>query len=46
MGLILLEALVALLIVAVFVWWTMFSARREADEPRDDTQKNSENDGA
>jgi len=42
MGLILLEALGAALILVAIVWWTMFSGRRggeiapEDDAPRDD----------
>jgi hypothetical protein len=35
MGLILLEALLALLILAAIVWWTMFSGRKRGEPPRD-----------
>jgi hypothetical protein len=40
MGLIVLEALVALGIVVLFVWWTMFSGRRDAAgrDERDHTE--------
>ena len=40
MGLIVLEALVALGIVVLFVWWTMFSGRRDPAErdERDHTE--------
>ena len=33
MGLILLEALGALLILVLIVWWTMFSGRRGGEPP-------------
>ncbi|WP_280190072.1 hypothetical protein [Delftia sp. PS-11] len=33
MGLILLEALLALVILAAIVWWTMFSGRRKGELP-------------
>lgn len=33
MGLILLEALLALVILAAIVWWTMFSGRRRGELP-------------
>jgi hypothetical protein len=34
MGLILLEALAALLVLVLIVWWTMFSGRKQG-EPED-----------
>ena len=37
MWLILLEALGALLILGVIVWWTMFSGRRGGERSDDDT---------
>jgi hypothetical protein len=43
MGLLLLEALGALLILLGIVWWTMFSGRKKGEPPRqksDDTDKN------
>ncbi|MDI9233024.1 hypothetical protein [Limnohabitans lacus] len=33
MGLILLEALLALLVLVVIVWWTMFSGRSKGELP-------------
>lgn len=36
MGLILLEALLALVALLVIVWWTMFSGRRKGELPHDD----------
>lgn len=33
MGLILLEALLALVILVAIVWWTMFSGRRKGELP-------------
>ena len=33
MGLILLEALLALLILVGIVWWTMFSGRKKGEPP-------------
>lgn len=36
MGLILLEALLALAIAVFIVWWTMFSGRKKEDRTRDD----------
>jgi hypothetical protein len=36
MWLILLEALGALLILVLIVWWTMFSGRRGGERPGDD----------
>ena len=36
MGLILLEALLALVLLVPIVWWTMFSGRRKGEPPRDD----------
>lgn len=35
MGLILLEALLALLLLLLIVWWTMFSGRKDLDEDED-----------
>ncbi|MDR0227041.1 MAG: hypothetical protein LBI66_11520 [Burkholderiaceae bacterium] len=35
MGLILLEALLALVILVAIVWWTMFSGRRKGELPTD-----------
>jgi hypothetical protein len=41
MGLILLEALGALAVLLLIVWWTMFAGRRKGEPPRgDDTPKN------
>jgi hypothetical protein len=37
MGLILLEALGALLLLVLIVWWTMFSGRRRGELPPADT---------
>ena len=36
MGLILLEALLALVVLAVIVWWTMFAGRRKGEPPREE----------
>ena len=36
MGLILLEALGALLLLVLIVWWTMFSGRRKDGDPPDE----------
>lgn len=36
MGLILLEALLALVILVGIVWWTMFSGRPKGEPPKDD----------
>ena len=33
MGLILLEALLALVILVAIVWWTMFSGRKKGEPP-------------
>ena len=45
MGLILLEALLALLILLAIVWWTMFSGREKgelkAEKPKESEQKAS-----
>jgi hypothetical protein len=38
MGLILLEALGALLLLVLIVWWTMFSGRKKGELPRDKDQ--------
>jgi hypothetical protein len=35
MGLILLEALGALLLLVLIVWWTMFSGRKKGELPRE-----------
>ncbi len=35
MGLILLEALGALLLLVLIVWWTMFSGRKKGEPPRE-----------
>jgi hypothetical protein len=37
MGLILLEALLALSALLLIVWWTMFSGRDKGELPQDDT---------
>ncbi len=37
MGLILLEALLALVILVGIVWWTMFSGRNKGELPADET---------
>jgi hypothetical protein len=39
MGLILLEALLALVLLAGIVWWTMFSGRPKGEPPKDDEGK-------
>jgi hypothetical protein len=36
MWLVLLEALLALVILVLIVWWTMFSGRRSGERERDD----------
>lgn len=36
MGLILLEALLALVVLIVIVWWTMFSGRKRGELPGSD----------
>lgn len=36
MGLILLEALLALLVLVFIVWWTMFSGRKDMEPTTDD----------
>jgi hypothetical protein len=36
MGLILLEALLALVVLVLIVWWTMFSGRPKGEPPKDD----------
>ncbi len=38
MGLLLLEALGALLILILIVWWTMFSGRKKGELPESDTR--------
>jgi hypothetical protein len=44
MGLLLLEALGALLILLGIVWWTMFSGRKKG-EPPGQNQKNNDKNG-
>jgi hypothetical protein len=39
MGLILLEALLALVILVAIVWWTMFSGRRKGELPPSDDKR-------
>jgi len=36
---ILLEALLALVLLVLIVWWTMFSGRRKGEPLRDDKEK-------
>jgi hypothetical protein len=36
MGLILLEALLALVLLVAIVWWTMFSGRPKGEPPKDE----------
>jgi hypothetical protein len=36
MGIILLEALLALALIVLIVWWTMFSGRPKGEPPKDD----------
>lgn len=43
MGLILLEALLALLLLVGIVWWTMFSGRRKGELPREDSERSDPN---
>ena len=38
MGLILLEALLALVLLVGIVWWTMFSGRKKGELPTQDDQ--------
>ncbi len=38
MGLILLEALLALVVLVAIVWWTMFSGRKKGELPTPDTE--------
>ena len=42
MGLILLEALLALLILLLIVWWTMFQGRRKGELDADDEVKDKD----
>ena len=42
MGLILLEALLALALLVGIVWWTMFSGRDKGELPADTTGKNTQ----
>jgi len=39
MLLILLEALLALVLLVLIVWWTMFSGRKKGEPLRDDPEK-------
>jgi len=39
MLLILLEALLALVLLALIVWWTMFSGRKKGEPVRDDERE-------
>jgi hypothetical protein len=39
MGLILLEALLALVVLVAIVWWTMFSGRQKGELPPSDDHK-------
>ena len=39
MGLILLEALLAGVLLVGIVWWTMFSGRKNGEPPRDDVNE-------
>ena len=39
MGLILLEALLALVLLVVIVWWTMFSGRKGGELPQPDASQ-------
>ncbi|MDH4417404.1 MAG: hypothetical protein QE485_09270 [Acidovorax sp.] len=39
MGLILLEALLALVLLVAIVWWTMFSGRKKGELPGDDADQ-------
>ncbi len=39
MWLILLEALGALLLLVLIVWWTMFSGRKKGELPTDEAEK-------
>jgi hypothetical protein len=41
MGLILLEALGALVLLLLIVWWTMFSGRKRGELPSDATEAKS-----
>ena len=38
MGIILLEALLALALIVLIVWWTMFSGRPKGEPTRDDDE--------
>ena len=46
MGLILLEALLALVLLVGIVWWTMFSGRRGGELPAPSAPDGSPQDGA
>ena len=43
MGLILLEALLALLILLAIVWWTMFSGRNKGELKAEKTKESEQN---
>jgi hypothetical protein len=43
MTLIVLEALGALLLLVLIVWWTMFSGRKKGEPPRDADAPSSDN---
>jgi hypothetical protein len=43
MGIILLEALAALLLLVFIVWWTMFSGRKKGELPSDQPDKEPPN---
>ena len=46
MGLILLEALLALLLLLLIVWWTMFSGRNKGElVSEEETKTNKQKDG-
>jgi len=45
MGLILLEALLALVLLVLIVWWTMFSGRKKGELiPKEDVKSNKQKD--
>ncbi len=46
MGLILLEALLALLLLVGIVWWTMFSGRRKGELPREEADRGNGTDSS
>ncbi len=45
MGLLILEALGALLILVGIVWWTMFSGRKRGEPPTPDEAQNNDKKG-